>query len=263
MMAGAAQAFDLCFGKSRLHDVRRRPQEFYAISARSSDRVYPAPGLFRSADAARCVHLDRKTRIGGNARGDDLVGCAPATLAESPAKPIEGAGLAHGRDAMPEPELVHVFRRRDFADLALPRIGYVRMCINESRQHVHACRIDFVVSLFRPVALVNGHFGIPDTDDTGNLVILDHDIDRPNRRCAGAVNHSHATYDQTLEGTRTFTGLARGRRFRRVDGPAYDGTDVFLSGGRPRRVGGLCAKAGKQKHPQRQKSGIHWHTAPV
>ena len=53
------------------------------------DRINPTPGLLGRADSARCIHLDREPRVSGDARRDDLVRRAAATLVERPAQPIE------------------------------------------------------------------------------------------------------------------------------------------------------------------------------
>jgi hypothetical protein len=180
----------------RPHHRGRRAEELDAVGARRRHRLDPAPRLLRRAHAARNLEIDGKGRIGGDARCHDFVGGAASLLGERPAQAVESADVAHGGDAVRQPELVDVLGRRHAAGQALRRKGDVGVGVDETGERVHAVGVDLVLAGYRPPAVPDGHARISDAADLGDAPGLDHQIDRAHRRRAGAVDQGDTTHHQ-------------------------------------------------------------------
>src|SRR5262249_39916101 len=148
------------------------------VSTGCCDRIHPTPCLDGVVHPARYVRRDGETRISSDARSDDFVSGATATLVQRPMKAVEGSDLTDGRDSVAEPQFVYVFGRWYGACESVLSNRDMRMGIDEARQHIHAAGIDLIVSLLGTALLPYRDFGIAHARDPDDAILLDHDVDR-------------------------------------------------------------------------------------
>ena len=196
-MAARLEAELAAFVERRLHDGGRRAEELDAIRAALLELAQPGPPLVRRVDGLEHVVDGREVRIGQQAWRDDAVLLRALLLVEHPAEPVHRAHLAHGGDAVRQPELVDVIDGRH------PAVGRVigdagmGMAVDEAGRDPFAAAVDLVVAWRRPIG--GGGEIAGDLLQERDAVAFDHDVGRPDRRRAGAVDHRRATQHETLE----------------------------------------------------------------
>src|SRR5258707_6989024 len=122
-----------------------------------------------------------------DSRRGDLVFRAAVALPQYPIHAVLAPDFADGRDSMPHPELVQVFRG-NAGDWS-----YVRVHIVQAGQNIHSRQIHFA----RAGLLFWRFLSARGAAYRDNLVLLDHDIHRPHGRRSCAVNQRYVLKDQS------------------------------------------------------------------
>ena len=172
---------------------------------------------------------------------------------------VECADFTDRRDAVAEPQLVDVFGRRHVADDALIGVGEVGVRVDEARQHIHAGRIDLVVAFLGTALFLDWDLRIPDAGDPDDSILLDHDVDRPERRRTGPVDECRAANHQPMKRALALVSTPIGSRRRRVHGATGGCRDVFLA---RRRLAGVGSVRSRQQ-PERRGSQQRRRSQPA
>ena len=195
-------------GEQGLHDlgpVRAELQSFDAVLGGPLD---PRECRFRRLDRALVPARARPLEI-HDARCDDFVPIAALALLDR--EGVIGERNADDRRyAMREPELVGVF---GFGTLR--RLAAMLVKADESRQHVHAGRVDFELGVLRLTVGAKRNAWRTGAANRLNPVVLDDDVDGADGWRPAAVDENRAANDQRLEGAAAFVGPAVGTRRQR------------------------------------------------
>ena len=188
--------------EQRRHDLRPVRAELDAFHPVGRGPRHPRPRRVRRVHravlptAAGALEVDQPGR-------HDLVAVAALALGER--QLVLGERHADdGGDAVRQPQL-----ERIFAVGVLRRATRVLVQADESRQHVHAGGVDLVLRILRRPLGLQRQAGRAGAAHRGDPVLLDDDVDRPDRRSAGTVDEDGAAQDQRLERTEPFVGAAR------------------------------------------------------
>ena len=184
---------------------------FFAAKRTHSRAVSGVCGL-----AAIPALAAERTVIREDPRRDDLVLRRQLALVQVPVH-RSARHAADGGHAVHHPQLVDVFGIARLAAAA------VHVRVDEARHQVHAGAVDLLGALRRPAAFVDRHAGEADADDVGDAVVLDHDVHRPARRRAGAVDDGDAANHQAIERAFAVAGLAVRRRIHLLCGKRNHG----------------------------------------
>ena len=106
---------------------------------------------------------------------------------------------------MTEPQLVRVLGLGRFR-----RATRVRVRVDNAGHDIGPVRIDFTGCVLGALFLVNVETRVTNTDDIHNTIALDHDIDRPYRWGACAIDERGPTDNKAVEWPFTFSAV-RGR----------------------------------------------------
>ena len=194
--------------QQRGHDVRPFGTELQPIDAVRRRPAHVLTSLVRRIDSTL-----RPSASGAlvvvDSRGDDLVLLAALLLANS-----DGVGrerhTAHRGHAVRQPELVRVLRIRIFR-----RAAGVDVHIDEAREQVHPRRVDFMIGLRRTVGAQRQPRRTRRANRR-NPVALHDDVNRPLRRCPGAVDQHGSANGERLERSQPFVGPPIRRRIQRI-----------------------------------------------
>ena len=199
----------LLFGflDQRLHDGRPVCAEFQAVDALSRGIANPRSRLFRSQNFNVLIFFaGTQSMVGVHSRCDDFVRRAARFFGQGELH-ARTRHATYRRDAVPHPELVRV--------LGLGRLGRtagMRMHVDDARHDVSAMCVDLEGRIFRALVFIDVETRVTDRFDVDDAVAFDDDIDRADRRRAGAVDHHCATNDQAIVGARALVRPPIGSR---------------------------------------------------
>ena len=190
------QAQLLRFAQQRFHDLGIHGAQLETVDAFTVGPAHPFAGGFgRSHRRIGPSLAGERPVIGENPRRGDLVPRAALAFAQRPIH-VACRHAAHGGNAVAHPELMGILRVG-----SLGRATGVNMQIDKAGHGVHPGSIDFACAARRPARVRYRNIGISDGSDFPEAIPFDHDIDRPARRRAGAVDHGDAANDEALEWT--------------------------------------------------------------
>ena len=173
-------------------------EELHAIGAALLEAAQPDTALVRRVDRLQHVVDCREVGVGQKSRRRDRVLGRTPLLVEHPSQAVHRAHLANGGHAVRQPELVDIVDRRHPAVRCMVGDAGMGVAVDEAGRHPLAAAIDLVIAGRNPVG---GRREIArHLLHQGDPVALDHDVGRPDRRGAGAVDHRGAAQHQALEG---------------------------------------------------------------
>ena len=162
------------------HPLLRRPLDEFAR-------------LFRRVDRTAVPRAGAGEDERDEARRDDLVARAAVALVDAPVGAVAAARLADRGDAVRHPEFEDVLRARP-----LFLAAGVAVHVDEAGEHVHAGQVDLFGRVLRPPLGFDRHLREADTADLLDAVLLDDDVDRSDRRSAGAIDQRGSAEDQPI-----------------------------------------------------------------
>ncbi len=202
-----AHAVLLRFVNQRAHDFGTMRAEFQSVCAFSLCVAHPLAGFRRCQNLTVFVFLPgAHTLIGIDPGCHNLVTRTALFFCNGKLK-TAARDAANCRDAMPHPQLVAVLRAR-----RLGRAAGVRMHVDYARHDPLAVRIDFTSGAVGAVVFLDSQPRVTHGLDLDDAIVLDDDVHRAARRCAGAVDDSGAANNETRERAFTFIGVAIGCR---------------------------------------------------
>ena len=215
-----------------LEDIGPVAEELEAVGPLVGFLVDPLTRLLGGGE--RLVAPLAEDGVSVDPRRGDGVGVTLLAVIDAEVETVAARRIADRRDAVPHPQLEDVFGGR-----ALALAADVAVHVDEAGQHVVPRQVDLVAVLAQlgPSLGVGLDAGIADRLHVDDGIALDDDVDRSDRRRAGAVDQRRAAQDQAFP--RTFA-FALGTRRRRLDRR----TVVILGG----RLGGAVLLGGAERH---------------
>src|SRR5258708_1069192 len=129
-----------------LHHRRRSAEELDSVRSTHLDGLQPVAGILGSMDRLHVVVRAWKRGIRQNARSVDPVLRGSLLLLQRPLQPIETTGLSNGRNAVRQPELIDVVRRRHGTVFRMERRADMGVAVHEAGRQEFTRAIDLEIA---------------------------------------------------------------------------------------------------------------------